>query len=152
MSIVRIGGKAPEFYTVLGPHVTDPEVIRKRCNLPITTKESMTWHVLKKRDGKVAAFVGEEPVHVPKKDLEDKEIPVEQRPLKQTKLQAFVVLEAGDDELLNFIGHVVDHFEKSPSPILTASVLNEHAVLFRKARFKTINYKVNWTDLAIIKK
>jgi hypothetical protein len=30
--------------------------------------------------------------------------------------------------------------------------LNEHAVLFRKARFKTINYKVNWTDLAIIKK
>jgi len=150
MAIIRIVGTSPDFYAVLGPHVTDPAVIRKRCNLPITTKETITWHVLK-RNGKVKAFVGEDPVPLPKKDLKDKEVPPEQRPLQQTKLQAFVVLGASDDEVLDLLGEVVTRFEKSESPMLTVSVLNEYAVLFKKAHFKVIGHKTNWTDLAIYK-
>ena len=151
MAIVRIFGTSPDFYTVLGPHVTDPRVIRKRLNLPITTKETITWHVLKK-NGKVKAFVGEDPVPIPKKDrkgllLKDDD----QVPLQQTKLQAFVVLEAGDEELLDLLTEVVNRFEKSQSPMLTVSVLNEYAPLFRKAKFKIVGNKTNWTDLAIVK-
>jgi hypothetical protein len=150
MPIIRIVGTSPDFYTILGPHVTDPAVIRKRCNLPITTKDTITWHVLKK-NGKVKAFVGEDPVPLPKKDMKDKELPAEQRPLQQTKLQAFVALEASDDELLDLLGEVVTRFEKSESPMLTISVLNEYAVLFKKARFRVIGHKTKWTDLAIVK-
>lgn len=150
MPIIRIQAQAPDFLTVLGPIVTDPAVIRKRCNLAIVNRPSITWHVLKK-NGKVAAFVGEEPVHVAKKYLKDKNIPVEQRPLKQTKLQAFMGLEASNDELLHFLKEVVSRFKKSKSPMLTASVLNEYAVLFGKAHFKVTGYKTNWTDMAIVK-
>src|ERR1700754_5197479 len=123
MPIIKIVGNHPDFYTVLGPHVTDPVVIRKRGNLAITTKESITWIVLKKY-GKVKAFVDEGPVPMPKKELKDKELPVEQRPLQQTKLQAFVERGASDEELLHLLEDVVDRFHNSASPMLTISVLN----------------------------
>lgn len=150
MPILRIVGTSPDFYRELAPYATDPAIINKRGNLAITTKESMTWLVLKK-NGKIKAFIGEDPIHLPNKVMKDKTIPPEQRPLQQTKLQAFVVLDATDDELLGLLEEVVDRFKKSPSPMLTASVLNEHAILFKKAHFKVTGYKVNFTDLAIIK-
>ena len=132
MPIIRIDGCSPDVYSIIAPLAMDPAVIRKRRNLPIVTKENYTWHVLKKGK-KVKAFVGEE------------------RLANYTKLQAFVVLDANDEELQTFLEEVVTRFEKSPSPMLTASVLNEYAVLFGKAKFQVTGYKTNWTDLAIVK-
>jgi hypothetical protein len=105
------------------------DVILKRENLPIITKETYTWHLL--MDGqKVKAFVGEEQI------------------LSYTKLQAFVVVDATKTELRWFVKQVLRKFKQTNYPKLTISVLHEYVDIFAKEKFEIVKRKKNWTDLA----
>jgi hypothetical protein len=125
----HIPGNSAEVFEILGQYAMNHDVILKRGNLPIITKENYTWHIL--MDGKaVKAFVGEEQI------------------LSYTKLQAFVVLNATKTELRSLVREVVRRFQTTHYPKLTISVLNEYVDIFAKEKFEVIKRKLNWTDLA----
>jgi hypothetical protein len=127
--IKHIPGNSQEVFEILGRYAMDHQVILKRGNLPIITKENYTWHIL--MEGKtVKAFVGEEQI------------------LSYTKLQAFVVLDATKTELRSLVREVVRRFQKTNYPKLTISVLNEYVDIFAKEKFEVVKQKINWTDLA----
>lgn len=131
MSILRLKGCAPEVYRIIGPIAMNPQVMKIRGNLPIVTKETYTWFVLRDNDGSVKALVGLEEV------------------TGYMKLQAFVVLNATKKELGALIKEALREFKKTQYPKLTVSVLNEHAGLFQKEKFELMinTAKTKWSDL-----
>jgi hypothetical protein len=129
VQIKRFEGNSPQVYEIIAQFAMDHDVMKKRGNVPIITKDTYTWHVLMEGK-KVKAFVGMEQVPT------------------YTKLQAFVVLDATKAELRGFVKEVVNTFRKTQYPKLTISVLNEYVDIFAKEQFEILNHKVNWTDLA----
>lgn len=132
MRIYRLYGSSPEVIETIGPFAMSHEVILKRRNMPIVTKENYTWYVLKDRQ-KIKAFVGAEEISY------------------YIKLQSFVELEASTAELRFLIKEVVGDFLKTTYPKLTVSVLHEYVSLFEKEKFQIVNVKTNWTDLVYLR-
>lgn len=129
ITVKQIPGCSPKVYEIIGPYAMDYHVIRKRENLPIITKENYTWYVL--MDGrKVKAFVAAEEIK------------------SYTKLQAFIIVDATKTESRSLIKEVIEKFRQTNSPKLTVAVLNEYVDFFVREKFKIINHKKNWTDLA----
>jgi hypothetical protein len=129
VKIKHIPGNSQEVIEIIGKYAMNHDVILKRENLPIITKETYTWHLL--MDGqKVKAFVGEEQI------------------LSYTKLQAFVVVDATKTELRWFVKQVLRKFKQTNYPKLTISVLHEYVDIFAKEKFEIVKRKKNWTDLA----
>lgn len=129
IKIKQISGSSAEVYEIIGRYAMDHNVILKRENIPIITKENYTWYVLIEGQ-KVKAFVGEEQIR------------------SYTKLQAFVVLDATKTDLRWFVREILRRFQKTNYPKLTISVLHEYVGIFAKEKFEIIKRKKNWTDLA----
>lgn len=128
MPILHLKGCTPEVYRIIGPIAMNHEVIKKRKNLPIITKETYTWIVLRVKDS-VKALVG----------LEEA--------AGYMKLQAFVVLGATKKQSRSLIKDAQAEFLKTQYAMLTVSVLHEYAELFEKEGFVLVFTKTNWTDL-----
>ncbi|OMP80033.1 hypothetical protein [[Flexibacter] sp. ATCC 35208] len=132
MKVRRIAGSSAEVIRLIGPYAMDPHLIRQRGNLPIITKDTYIWHVLK--DGKkVKAFVAMEILLG-----------------GNIKLQSFVEVEANKQDLRLLIKDVIEYFRKTERHKLTASVLKDFVDIFVAENFEVVKHKKNWTDLAYI--